>query len=53
MRCQKAVGEQAVAKKHRAGPRDYVIGAAICCWNDRGFANRYRYADCGCGSCTT
>jgi hypothetical protein len=53
MRVHKAVWEAAIARRRRAGPRDYVEGATICCWNDKGFANRYRYADCRCGSCAT
>src|ERR1700722_12268723 len=52
MRCFKANHEQAIAKKRQASFDDISLFPSTC-WNHPGFVNRYRYADCRCGSCTT
>lgn len=52
MRCFKATREQAIAKKRTASFQDVSLFPSTC-WNHPGFVNRYRYADCRCGSCTT
>ncbi len=52
MRAHKAKWEGAIAKKRPASVWDLAVGPSTCL-NHPGFVNRYRYADCRCGGCTT